>query len=122
MTLTFPIVATIFFLHWLGDFVFQSQRMAENKKWDHVELLMHVAVYGFTIFWVIATIDQTLRNQFFVWWSINVLLHLLIDAVTSRASAWEWEKKNVHDFFVIIGLDQMAHMMCLFGTFFLLMR
>lgn len=40
--------------------------------------------------------------------------HLVIDGVTSRITAWLWKEKRVHDFFVMIGADQILHYVTIF--------
>lgn len=54
--------------------------------------------------------------KMFIWLSINDLLHFGTDWVTSRMTASLWRQERVHDFFVIIGLDQFIHAITLIGT------
>lgn len=47
---------------------------------------------------------------------VNAALHFFIDAITSRLTARLWAKGQVHNFFVLVGLDQLLHATCLILT------
>ena len=98
-------IILILFLHWVGDFVFQSDWMAKNKSKSNRALLIHVAVYCIPL-------------MFFGWKFalINCALHFCVDFLTSRVTSKLWEAKQVHWFFVVIGLDQFIHTACLLLT------
>jgi hypothetical protein len=104
MTLTTALV--IVWLHFVADFVMQSDRVALNKSRDSVILLWHVALYG--LFFV------PFGLMFAV---VNAALHFATDFCTSRATSALWKKDQRHWFFVVIGLDQAIHMTCLFVTY-----
>lgn len=95
----------LLFTHWLADFVFQTNWMATNKSKNWWALSSHVGVYTlcFLIFgWKFAL--------------LNGGIHFGVDAVTSRVTSKLWERKDVHNFFVVVGLDQLVHMSCLIAT------
>lgn len=96
----------ILLIHWIFDFVLQSSWMAKNKSSSNIALFTHVAIYSLP--WLLL----------FGWEysAINGCFHLIIDYFTSRITKKLWEQKRVHNFFVIIGLDQMLHLICLFST------
>lgn len=89
-------------VHWFADFVLQSDMMAKNKSKSFKWLAFHVAVY-------------TLCMIVFGWKFalLNGLAHFLIDAVTSRVSGYMWRTGKVHNFFVVIGFDQLLHVLLL---------
>jgi hypothetical protein len=97
----------VFFLHFLADFVFQSDWMAQNKSKDWFALFTHVMVY-MTVFYLglVWTFSEESVGLF---WGINFLAHFLVDSVTSRINAKLWERKQVHYFFVGVGFDQFIH-------------
>lgn len=106
-------------LHFLGDFILQSDWMALNKSkaWD--VLFIHCAVYS---------------ACFFAWgphfMALTFVLHFAVDFCTSRLTSklwfmeiaqidWPGETRRMlyqpktpnprHWFFVMIGLDQLIH-------------
>lgn len=102
-------IVWVLFLHWLGDFVFQSDWMAKNKSKSNEVLLIHISAYSLPLFligWKFAL--------------INAGLHCVTDYFTSRWTSKLWAAGNVHWFFVVIGLDQFIHTSCLILTFNLL--
>jgi hypothetical protein len=99
-------VAIILALHFVGDFVIQTDKMARNKSSSMAWLSYHVAMYsiGFFIFfgWKYAL--------------VNYVLHWITDFCSSKISSKYYKAGKIHEFFVVIGADQMIHMFCLFAT------
>jgi hypothetical protein len=100
--------------HWIGDFVLQSHTMACNKSKDNAVLAQHVVIYslcmvcaGVILFWG----NDTLWPA--VWVLANAALHFGQDFVTSRMTAKRWKVQCYHDFFEVVGFDQMLHLFCL---------
>jgi hypothetical protein len=48
---------------------------------------------------------------------ITFITHGVTDYFTSKWTSRLWEEKKVHDFFVVIGLDQLIHATTLLITF-----
>jgi len=95
----------IFWLHFIADFILQTDEMALNKSKSFKWLSLHALTYGipFLLFgWKYAI--------------INSAAHWLVDCVTSRITAYLWSKGERHWFFVVIGLDQAIHMTILVLT------
>ena len=100
------ILLALIWLHFLADFILQSDWMAQNKSKRNTPLLIHVAVYSapFLIFgWVFAL--------------VNGVAHFITDWLSSRACSRVWAKEQRHWFFVVIGLDQAIHMTTLVLTY-----
>ena len=103
-------------VHFVADFVLQSDWMAQNKskRWD--ALALHVAVYTsaflpLALYWW----GNSPRSlQFLV---ITFVLHFMTDAGTSRINSRLWAAKRVHGFFVGIGADQLSHAFALAFAF-----
>ena len=113
--LTLPV--SILALHFIADFVLQSDWMAINKSKNWYALTAHVLVYSatFTLFfgWVFGL--------------LTFISHFITDAVTSRVSRmvfpWipdiqnpkiYWDNEGIgmrsrHRFFSWIGFDQLIH-------------
>ncbi len=51
-----------------------------------------------------------------VWAVVNGVLHFITDAITSRITSKLWQKNDMHNFFVVVGFDQLVHYACLFIT------
>jgi len=105
------IVLLLVWLHFIADFVFQSDYMAQNKSKSNQVLLLHVLVYSlpfYIIGWEFAL--------------LNGAMHFVVDYITSRITSRLWAKKEVHWFFVVVGLDQAIHMTCLFVSYLCLVE
>ena len=113
-----PIMFTLLsltFLHFISDFVLQTNWMATNKSKSQKALGLHCLVYGlpFLVF----------GNVPFVCYII--ITHYFVDFTTSRITSKlfkEWYDyqfvsgeetcktgPNLHNFFVVIGFDQFLH-------------
>ena len=105
-TYTITTILAIFWLHFVSDFLMQTDKMAQGKSSSNKLLTIHVAVYS--MFFLIFCGP--------VYAMINFVLHWVTDYNTSRVTKKLWEKKEVHWFFAVIGLDQAIHYTCLFLT------
>lgn len=94
-------------IHWLADFALQSDEMALNKSTSNRWLTIHVAVYMLVFL-------LTTGHVLFV--VLNGVLHWGTDWATSRWSARLWKAGQRHDFFAVIGFDQLIHLTTLFVT------
>lgn len=98
-------------LHFLSDFILQSNWMAQNKSSSNKALGLHIFIYSvpfLLIGWKYAI--------------LNGVFHFITDYITSRITKKLWSKGDVHNFFVIIGLDQLLHYTALLGTYYLGIR
>jgi hypothetical protein len=92
-------------VHFVGDFVLQTNWQAQNKSKNWEALGRHVLVYSLCFAW--------LGANFVV---ATFVFHFLTDAVTSRINSKLWAEKRVHGFFVGVGADQLIHAWTLAGT------
>lgn len=96
--------------HWLADFVFQTDQMAKGKSSSLRWLGVHIATYTPVLSLVVFFLTPTLSLQrVLLWGLLNGALHFLTDFVTSKMTKRLWAEGRVHDFFVVIGLDQAIH-------------
>jgi hypothetical protein len=112
--MTFTFVISIIILHWVADFVIQTDWQAKNKSSNNIALLRHVGTYT-SVISIFALYMFPITLALF-WIAINAVLHFITDYFTSRLNTYLWNKGRVHDFFVSVGFDQVIHYFCLFGT------
>ncbi len=101
-----PLLAIIL-VHWVADFVLQTDKMAKGKSSELKWLAYHVGVYSLALLVFFGPMFAV----------INGALHLVTDAITSRITKRFWAEGRVHDFFVVVGLDQALHMTALVVTY-----
>ncbi len=105
---------TVFFIHWISDFVLQSDYVAKNKSENNTILIIHSLWYAmpivivYVLYLTLYNISQSPFNFLLVFLALS-LSHALIDYNTSRWSKKAWNEQNRHKFFVIIGFDQFLH-------------
>jgi len=120
-------VLVIFLLcaHFVADFCFQTQEMAQEKSKSLRALFDHVWVYTAVIMVLVAAflfaagLDVANAVCFA---GINGVVHFGIDYVTSRINRILYEAKETHWFFVGIGFDQLLHTSILVGTASMLLK
>jgi len=99
--------------HWMGDYVFQSSKMATGKsqhlKWLSIHTLVYTAVLLFFCIWIF-DIKTAILYTF-----VNGVLHGVTDFFTSKLAAKYSEKPRI--FFPILGMDQLIHTAILYFTF-----
>jgi hypothetical protein len=88
----------ILILHWIFDFILQSDRMALNKSKSLKWLSLHVLVYSL---W-----GLIFGLGFWLW---LIVTHFAIDLVTSKLNSYLWQNNHRHWFFVCVGADQTLH-------------
>lgn len=104
---------TLFAGHWIGDFVCQSDWMARNKSKNWKALSLHVTIYSLVMLGFFAIIqfqcDRESNSAFWLFGAITFATHFLTDAVTSRITSRLYQKQAIHNFFVVVGFDQLIH-------------
>jgi len=107
-------------IHFVADFVLQTDWQAKNKSTNWEALLRHVGVYALC-FVPFAMWHYGVANpKGFAFVFITFALHFATDAVTSRINSKMWAAQRVHAFFVGIGADQLSHAYALAWTAWLL--
>lgn len=115
------IIIGILILHWISDFLLQSDDMALNKSKSNKWLTRHIAVYSFL--WFVASLffaSATNNIWFMLFWPITFVCHWITDYFTSRLNSKLWAEKKTHWFFVSVGFDQILHYIQLFVTYLIL--
>lgn len=117
------IILLILAVHWIADFVLQTHEESVNKSKDWYFLLKHT--YKYSIVWLFSSffilnhyVDwYTALSGCYVFFMITFVAHTATDAITSRITSKLWQKQDFHNFFVVIGFDQLLHFAQLFYTF-----
>ena len=121
------IIIAIIIIHWIADFVDQSEREATEKSRNPTMLTAHII--GYTVVWMFAISVYELFNKhsdtkLFLFIPITFVCHWLTDYFTSKVNtglAIEAKRTTKwHDFFVNVGFDQMLHYIQLFLTYYYL--
>ena len=118
----------IVLVHWISDFILQSNEMAQNKSTSNVWLTKHVIVYTMVtnVLWIpiIFVLNlKLLTFEYFLAMSLIFVTHWITDYITSKLNSKYWRLKDTHSFFVSIGFDQLLHYTQLFLIFrFLLFK
>lgn len=98
-------------VHFVADFVLQSNWMAQGKSKSNKPLVAHVCVYTATL--AVGSVPMAALSGhvglYAIWVFGNGALHFATDFVTSRINSRLWEAKRVHGFFVGVGADQLIH-------------
>ena len=102
---TLMMVGIVLAVHFVADFVLQSDWMAVNKSSKWPALWVHVTVY--TVCFVPVFYDRP-QSLVLVFWT-----HFATDAITSRITSRLWKAQERHWFFVVIGADQLIHQVTL---------
>jgi len=108
------VVLSILFIHWVADFVLQSDWMAINKSKESKALVAHVSVYSLTWFVGLFFFKFEAVAMFVCY---TYLFHYMTDFITSRINAKLWKAEQRHWFFVMVGFDQVLHYAQLFLTY-----
>lgn len=115
-----PIIL-IFVIHWVSDFLCQTHEMSLKKSKSILWLSYHVIVYTLmtTFLWSIFFGNMMFNplTTILLIFGITFITHWITDYFTSRWTSRLWEEKQVHNFFVVIGLDQLIHAITLLITF-----
>jgi len=93
-------------VHFLSDFILQSDKMALNKNASLKHLGIHCIIYSVPFLYF-----------GFIFAIINGFLHFIIDFISSKITKYLWDKKQRYWFFAVIGIDQAIHITCIIILF-----
>ena len=124
--MSLPVVLTIIFMHYIGDFILQAEKWATNKSKSVSALIKHTLTYSLFMFlmsWVF--FDFTVMNSLY-FGVITFTLHTLTDYYTSRVVSKMFQENKYgtpipnRGAFSVIGFDQVLHYIQLFLTYYIL--
>lgn len=120
------ILVTILFIHWIADFVFQTDKMAKGKSKNWSDLLAHTVTYSacwipfsFFAFYLQFPYFGMIHSSsgFIMFPLITFVIHTATDYITSRINSRLLAKGDTHNFFVCVGFDQILHYLQLILTY-----
>jgi hypothetical protein len=91
-------ILLLIWIHFIADFVLQTDKIAINKSSDIRYLIYHCIIYSIPmlIFGLVFSI-------------ITGIIHFIVDFITSRLTTYFYKNNRRHLFFVVIGFDQSIH-------------
>lgn len=115
-------VLLILLVHWFADFVLQTHHMSVRKSSSNYYLTMHVTIYTFATIFLWSLLLPLLQIHLTfngVWLSFVAIfvMHWITDYFTSRWTSRLHKEEKYHDFFVVIGFNQVLHYIQLLLTF-----
>ena len=119
-------IFTIIVIHWLADFVLQTDKQAKGKSKNWSDLLQHTITYSSIWLLPVGILHALYGGKAFVgdvmllFILITFIAHTITDYFTSRLNSKLWEQGKVHSFFVSVGFDQVLHYVQLFLTYWIL--
>jgi hypothetical protein len=121
--ITLTEIFAIFIIHWIADFVLQTDKQAKGKSKNWYPLIEHTLVYS-TVWFVLGAFlcafDIKYLPMLGLFFIITFISHTITDYFTSRLNAKLWAKGDVHKFFISVGFDQVLHYIQLFLTYYYL--
>lgn len=110
----------LLFCHFVADFLFQTDEMATKKSKSLYWLGEHVIAYILVMFNILLPVlilcgEPVYKIITFV--LLNGVLHFITDYFTSKQTSKLHAKGDIHNFFVVIGLDQFIHTSTLILTY-----
>ena len=99
--------ALLLFVHFVGDFLFQSTDMAVNKAKSLKWLFIHVSVYTGILFLASILIFGMEYAPTFAF--VNGGFHLVTDFFTSKMNAKLFLREDKRWYYSGIGFDQFIH-------------
>jgi hypothetical protein len=122
-------ILILIFAHFWADFVVQTRSMAKMKSKSVKYLTLHVLAYSLMFLAILFVAHPLLMitgyKTIILFVSFNFVMHWMTDYVSSKVSsachvkhqetkdgAWE------HLFWVVIGFDQLIHMVTLFLSYY----
>jgi len=99
--------------HWVGDYAFQTSKMAMGKSHQFKWLAMHIITYTLALF--ICSLFLFSIEIAVSYVLINCVLHGFTDFFTSKLTSKYREDPRI--FFPLLGFDQFIHGATLYITF-----
>lgn len=94
------IVLLILFVHWVADFLYQTDKMAQGKSKNWEDLIDHTLCYSLVFLFTFTIVGIALNDIWlgFKFAGITFIFHTITDYFTSRLNSKLWAEKKVHWF------------------------
>lgn len=102
------IVLAILIVHFIADYIVQTDDMAKNKSVSIKWLGAHVGSYCLVMMILVPWVGI----KYII---LQGILHFVVDFNTSKLTKHLWITEQRHMFFNALGLDQLIHLICLIG-------
>jgi len=116
-------IFSILIIHFIADFVLQTDWQAKNKSKSIEALMNHTITYSCV--WLICGFVLSLYNDFNygLFFGVTLFFHSITDYFTSRWVKKSFDKQDYHNGFIKIGFDQyVLHLPQLFLTYYFLTK
>jgi hypothetical protein len=108
-------VLLILFIHTIADFSLQTDWQAKNKSTNSTALFRHVVNYSACFIIPVLYMLGPINMVLFV--SLTCYFHYITDAYTSPRVGKLHQEGDIHNMFLIIGVDQYLHTLQLVLTY-----
>ena len=115
------LIPWIVIIHYIADFLLQTNWQAQNKSKDIIPLLDHTFFYSITIVVLSFPYVYEVKSVIYLF-VITFLCHTITDYFTSRWSTKYFSKGKTREGFRVVGFDQLLHYLQLFLTFFFILK
>jgi len=121
------IIIFLILIHWVGDFVLQTHFMSIKKSSSNYYLSLHVLIYSLTtiLAWCLFLPCMGYKISFYgimLSFMIIFISHWVTDYFTSRVTSKLYKEEKIHNFFVIVGFDQVLHYTQILLTFYYIIK
>lgn len=98
-------------LHFVGDFMLQGDRVALNKRGVNAEMIQHGIICAtlFALPLYRSPAINLIYGTLFIFFT-----HVVIDAIRVEIGKKYKLNPNSHNFWALLGIDQILHITCLF--------
>lgn len=118
-------IFSIIIIHWIADFILQTEKQGMNKSKDFDILLSHTINYSivwilFGIFYTLITDTVKLIPLIILFSILTFFIHTITDYYTSKITSKRYLKNHFYGFngfWFWIGLDQILHYIQLFTMY-----
>lgn len=105
----------ILIVHFIADFVLQTDEQALKKSSSNYYLTLHVLTY--TLGLGLAGFLLLPFGNALIWVLGNGIFHWMVDYCTSRLNSYLYVKYGRHIFFIGVGADQLIHTLALLTSY-----
>jgi len=124
--LSLILVISVIIAHYFADFICQDEKWAIGKRTSIKLLLKHTITYSIVLTVLLLGVLWIKPLYILYFFLFNFTAHTIIDYFTSKLVGKRFDEKHLGSSipnlgaFSMIGLDQVLHYICLFGSLYFL--